>query len=43
MLGEAKMGREMNSKDVFQIKREAVAGVAELRYAIEILNGKLEI
>ncbi|MCH2417306.1 MAG: hypothetical protein MK222_01000 [Candidatus Poseidoniia archaeon] len=43
MFVETNMAREMNSKDLFQIKREAVAAVAELRYALSILTGKLEI
>jgi hypothetical protein len=33
----------MEPKDLFQVKREAVASVAELKYAISILTGKLEI
>ena len=43
MFVETNMAREMNSKDLFQVKREAVAAVAELRYALSILTGKLEI
>ncbi|MAH17722.1 MAG: hypothetical protein CL960_04460 [Euryarchaeota archaeon] len=43
MFVEASMAREMDSKDLFQVKREAVAAVAELRYALSILTGKLEI
>lgn len=43
MFVEANMAREMDSKDLFQVKREAVAAVAELRYALSILTGKLEI
>ena len=43
MFVETNMAREMNSKDLFQIKREAIAAVAELRYALSILTGKLEI
>ena len=43
MFVETNMAREMDSKDLFQIKREAVAAVAELRYALSILTGKLEI
>jgi len=43
MFVETNMAHEMNSKDMFQIKREAVAAVAELRYALSILTGKLEI
>jgi hypothetical protein len=43
MFVETNMAREMDSKDLFQVKREAVAAVAELRYALSILTGKLEI
>ena len=43
MFVEASMAREMDSKDLFQVKREAVAAVAELRYALSILTRKLEI
>ncbi|MEE3081872.1 MAG: hypothetical protein VX308_01825 [Candidatus Thermoplasmatota archaeon] len=40
---ESNLGKEMEPKDLFQVKREAVASVAELKYAISILTGKLEI
>ena len=43
MFVEANMTGSMDSKDLFQVKREAVAAVAELRYALSILTGKLEI
>ena len=43
MFVEENMTNSMESKDLFQIKREAVAAVAELRYALSILTGKLEI
>ena len=43
MFGESNLGKEMEPKDLFQVKREAVASVAELKYAISILTGKLEI
>ena len=43
MFVAANMTNSMESKDLFQIKREAVAAVAELRYALSILTGKLEI
>ena len=43
MFVETNMAREMDSNDLFQVKREAVAAVAELRYALSILTGKLEI
>ena len=43
MFVETNMTGSMDSKDLFQIKREAVAAVAELRYALSILTGKLEI
>ncbi|MAE56835.1 MAG: hypothetical protein VX686_03860 [Candidatus Thermoplasmatota archaeon] len=43
MFVEANMTSSMEPKDLFQIKREAVAAVAELRYALSILTGKLEI
>ena len=40
---ESNLGKEMEPQDLFQVKREAVAAVAELKYAISILTGKLEI
>ena len=43
MFVESNICKEMESKDLFQEKREAVAAVAELKYAISILTGKLEI
>ncbi|GIR27134.1 MAG: hypothetical protein CL982_00090 [Euryarchaeota archaeon] len=43
MFVESNLGKEMEPKDLFQVKREAVASVAELKYAISILTGKLEI
>ena len=43
MLVESNLGKEMEPQDLFQVKREAVASVAELKYAISILTGKLEI
>ena len=43
MFVESNLGKEMEPKDLFQVKREAVASVGELKYAISILTGKLEI
>ena len=43
MFVESNLGKVMEPKDLFQVKREAVASVAELKYAISILTGKLEI
>ena len=43
MFVESNLGKEMEPQDLFQVKREAVASVAELKYAISILPGKLEI
>ena len=43
MFVESNMTSSMEPKALFQIKREAVAAVAELRYALSILTGKLEI
>ena len=43
MFVESNIGKEMEPKDLFQVKREAVASVAELKYAISIFTGKLEI
>jgi len=43
MFVESNIGKEMEAQDLFQVKREAVAAVAELKYAISILTGKLEI
>ena len=43
MFVESHLGKEMEPQDLFQVKREAVAAVAELKYAISVLTGKLEI
>ena len=43
MFVESNLGKEMEPQDLFQVKREAVASVAELKYAMSILTGKLEI
>ena len=43
MFVESNLGKEMEPQDLFPVKREAVASVAELKYAISILTGKLEI
>ena len=43
MFVESNLGKDMEPQDLFQVKREAVASVAELKYAISILTGKLEI
>ena len=43
MFVESNLGKEMEPQDLFQVKREAVASVAELKYAISILTGTLEI
>jgi len=40
---ESNLGKEMDPPDLFQVRREAVAAVAELKYAISVLTGKLEI
>tara|TARA_X000001036_G_scaffold191714_1_gene180799 strand:+ start:742 stop:969 length:228 start_codon:yes stop_codon:yes gene_type:complete len=40
---ESNLGKDMEPQDLFQVKREAVAAVAELKYAISVLTGKLEI
>ena len=43
MFVESNLGKSMEPLDLFQVKREAVAAVAELKYAISVLTGKLEI
>ena len=43
MFVETNMVTGMDSKDLVGVKREAIAAVAELRYALSILTGKLEI
>ena len=40
---ESNLGKEMDPQDLFQVRREAVAAVAELKDAISVLTGKLEI
>jgi|TARA_B100000809_G_scaffold263811_1_gene317961 hypothetical protein len=40
---ESNLGKKMEPQDLFQVRREAVAAVAELKYAISVLTGKLEI
>ena len=41
MFVESNLGKE--PQDLFQVRREAVAAVAELKYAVSVLTGKLEI
>ena len=43
MFVESNLGKEMEPQDLFQVKREAVAAVAGLKYAVSVLTGKLEI
>ena len=43
MFVETNLVTGMDSKDLVGVKREAIAAVAELRYALSILTGKLEI
>ena len=43
MFVETNLGTDMEPQDLFQVKREAVAAVAELKYAVSVLTGKLEI
>jgi hypothetical protein len=40
---ESNLGKKMEPQDLFQVRREAVAAVAELKYAVSVLTGKLEI
>ena len=43
MFVESNLGKSMEPQVLFQVKREAVAAVAELKYAISVLTGMLEI
>jgi hypothetical protein len=43
MFVESNLGKEMEPQDLFQVRREAVEAVAEMKYAIHVLTGKLEI
>lgn len=43
MFVESNLGKKMDPQDLFQVRREAVAAVAELKYAVSVLTGKLEI
>ena len=43
MFVESNLGKSMEPQDLFQVRREAVAAVAELKYAISVLTGKIEI
>jgi hypothetical protein len=43
MFVESNLGKKMDPPDLFQVRREAVAAVAELKYAVSVLTGKLEI
>jgi len=43
MFVESNLGKSMEPQDHFQVRREAVAAVAELKYAISVLTGKIEI
>lgn len=42
MFVEANIGRSLEQKDLFQVKREAKTAVGELKIAVQILTGQLE-
>ncbi|MCK4614411.1 MAG: hypothetical protein KAU14_06380 [Thermoplasmata archaeon] len=43
MFVDANLGKNLESKDLFQVKREARTAITELRVAIQLLTGQLEV
>jgi hypothetical protein len=43
MFVESNLGKEMEPQDLFQLKREAAVAVLEMKFAVSVLTGKLEI
>ncbi len=43
MFVEANIGKTLAEEDVFQVKREAKTSITELKVAIQLLTGQLEI
>ncbi len=40
---ETNIGRDIEAKDLFQVKREAKSAVAEMKMAVSLLTGKFEV
>jgi len=43
MFVESNIGRDIEAKDLFQVKREAKSALVELKMAVSLLTGKLEV
>jgi hypothetical protein len=43
MFVEANIGKPLEEEDVFQVRREAKTAITELKVAIQLLTGQLEI
>lgn len=43
MFVDANLGKDLDSKDLFQVKREARTAITELRVGIQLLTGQLEV
>lgn len=43
MFVDANLGKNLDSKDLFQVKREARTAITELRVGIQLLTGQLEV
>ncbi len=43
MFVESNIGRDIEAKDLFQVKREAQSARGELQMAFSLLTGKLEV
>lgn len=43
MFVEANIGKELDQKDIFHVKREGKTAITELKIAIQLLTGQLDI
>lgn len=43
MFVDANIGKDLDSKDLFQVKREARKAITELRVGMQLLTGQLEV
>jgi len=43
MFVDANLGKDLEPQDLFQVKREARTATTELRVAIQLLTGQLEV
>jgi len=43
MFVDANLGKNLDAKDLFQVKREARTAITELKVAIQLLTGQLDV